>query len=77
MRYVSKASYAIGIIAVIAATASADARSYRAFDGAYNATGGAYEPSVGSSVPYDAGGAPYGAGQRGLDSSNDFQLQGR
>jgi hypothetical protein len=67
MRYMSKAIYAIGVIAAIAVTASAaDARSYRAYDGAY-----------GSSVPYDAGGAAYARGQRGQNSSSDFQLQGR
>jgi len=76
MRYLSKASSTIAIIAAVVATASAaDARSYRAYDGAYNATG-AYERS-GSSVPYDAGGVAYSRGQRGQDRSSDFQLQGR
>ena len=77
MRNLSKASYAIGIIAAIAVTASAaDARS-RYYDGAYNSYGGAYERSFGSSVPYDAGGVAYSRGQRGQDDSSDFQLQGR
>ena len=74
MRYLSKATYAIALIAAVAVTASAaDARSSRAYD----AVGGAYEQSAGSSVPYDAGGAAYARGQQGQNSSSDFQLQGR
>jgi hypothetical protein len=73
MRYLSKATYAIGVIAAIAVTASAaDARSYRAYDGAY-ARGDTFERSV----PYDAGGAAYARGHRDINSSSDFQLQGR
>ena len=56
---------------------AADARSFRAYDGAYDAVGGAYEQAAGRSVPYDAGGAAYARGQRGQNSSSDFQLQGR
>ena len=73
MRNISKASYAIAIIAAIAVTASAaDARSYRAYDGAY-ARGDTFERSI----PYDAGGPAYAHGHRDLNSSSDFQLQGR
>jgi hypothetical protein len=80
MRFTSKASCAIGIMAaIVLATSAADARSrhithYRdapsAYDGAYNRAydaGPGFEQSVGSSVPYDADGPAY----------NDFQLQGR
>jgi hypothetical protein len=82
MRFTSKASCAIGILAAIALTASAaDARPRHApyaYDGAYDAVGGADHANVsGRSVPYDAGGVPYARGQRTIDSSNDFQLQGR
>jgi hypothetical protein len=73
MRNISKISYAAAIIAAIVATASAaDARSYRSYDGAY-ARGDTFERSV----PYDAGGPAYARGHRDLDSSSDFQLQGR
>ena len=81
MRFTSKASCAIGIVAaIVLATSAADARSrhtshYRdapyaydgAYDRAYNAGPGGFEQSVVSSVPYDADGPAY----------NDFQLQGR
>ena len=81
MRFTSKASCAIGIVAaIVLATSAADARSrhvthYRqapyaydgAYDRAYNAGPGGSEQSFGSSVPYDADGPGY----------NDFQLQGR
>src|SRR5882762_6838091 len=77
MRFTSKASCAIGIVAaIVLATSAADARSrhiihYRdapyAYDGAYDADPGSFERAVGSSVPYDADGPAY----------NDFQLQGR
>jgi hypothetical protein len=77
MRFTSKASCAIGIVAaIVLATSAADARSrhithYRdapyAYEGAYNADPGSYERAFGSSVPYDADGPAY----------NDFQLQGR
>ena len=76
MRFTSKASCAIGIVAaIVLATSAADARSrhihYRdapyAYDGAYDADPGSYERAFGSSVPYDADGPAY----------NDFQLQGR
>ncbi|HEX4556851.1 MAG TPA: hypothetical protein VH249_22870 [Xanthobacteraceae bacterium] len=78
MRYISKATYAIAVIAAVAVTASAaDARSYRAYDGAYNSVGGGFERSNRSSIPYDAGGVAYSRGQRGQDDSSDFQLQGR
>jgi hypothetical protein len=71
MRNLSKAACAVGIItAVVAIASAADARDYRA-------SSGAYERQVGSSIPYDARGAAYGPGQRDVDSSNDFQLQGR
>jgi hypothetical protein len=73
MRYLAKITYAIGVVAAIAATASAaDARSFRAYDGAYE-RGDTFERSA----PYDAGGAAYARGQRGQNSSSDFQLQGR
>ena len=77
MRFTSKASCAIGIVAaIVLATSAADARSrhithYRdapyAYDGAYDADPGSFERAFGSSVPYDADGPAY----------NDFQLQGR
>ena len=81
MRFTSKASCAIGIVAaIVLATSAADARSrhvthYRqapsaydgAYDRAYNARPGGSEQYYGSSVPYDADGPGY----------NDFQLQGR
>jgi hypothetical protein len=81
MRFTSKASCAIGIVAaIVLATSAADARSrhithYRdapyaydgAYGGAYNADPGSFERTFGSSVPYDADGPAY----------NDFQLQGR
>ena len=81
MRFTSKASCAIGIVAaIVLATSAADARSrhithYRdapyaydgAYEGAYNADPGSFERAVGSSVPYDADGPAY----------NDFQLQGQ
>ena len=72
MRSLSKTAYAIGLIAAVALTATAaDARS---FHGAYDSVG----PNVSTrSVPYDAGGPAYTASQRTIDSSNDFQLQGR
>jgi hypothetical protein len=73
MRNISKVSYAIAVIAAVVATASAaDARSYRTYDGAY-----ARGDSAERSVPYDAGGPAYARGHRDLDSSSDFQLQGR
>ena len=73
MRNISKASYAIAVIAAIVATASAaDARSYRTYDGAY-----ARGDSAERSVPYDAAGPAYARGHRDLNSSSDFQLQGR
>jgi hypothetical protein len=81
MRFTSKASCAIGIVAaIVLATSAADARSrhvthYRAapyaYDGAYDRAYDAgprnSEQYFGSSVPYDADGPGY----------NDFQLQGR
>ena len=81
MRFTSKASCAIGIVAaIVLATSAADAHSrhvthYRdapyaydgAYDRAYNAGPGNYEETFGSSVPYDADGPAW----------NDFQLQGR
>ena len=70
MRNISKAFYAAAVIAAVVATASAaDARAYRA----YNASGDTFERSV----PYDAGGPAYARGHRDIDSSSDFQLQGR
>ncbi len=46
MRNISKASYAIALIAAVVATASAaDARSYRTYDGAY-ARGDSAERSI-------------------------------
>ncbi len=75
MRTLSKISYAIGVIAVAALSASAaDARSINGarFGGAYDSVSGPR-----ASVPYDAGGPAYSIGQRGLDDSSDFQLQGR
>jgi hypothetical protein len=86
MRFTSKASCAIGILAAIALTASAaDARPHHtthhapyAYEGAYDAVGGAnHANEFNRSVPYDAGGVAYAPGQRTIDSSNDFQLQGR
>ena len=72
MRSLSKTAYAIGLIAAVALTASAaDARS---FHGAYDYVGG---DAPRASIPFDAGGPAYTRGQRGLDSSSDFQLQGR
>jgi hypothetical protein len=72
MRSLSKIASAIGVIAAVALTASAaDARS---FHGAYDYVGG-NAPSA--SIPFDANGPAYTRGQRGLDSSSDFQLQGR
>ena len=75
MRSLSKISGAIGIIAVIALAASAaEARSARVapYANAYDSV------NVGTqSIPYDAGGVAYGPGQRTIDSSSDFQLQGR
>lgn len=76
MRALVKVSYAVGVLAAAALAASAaDARSLNAtrFDRAYDSVSG---PTA-TSVPYDAGGPAYTAGQRGLDSSSDFQLQGR
>lgn len=72
MRSLSKVLGAIGIIAAVAVAASAaDARSRN--------TAPAYDSvrTHGVSVPYDAGGPAYVGGQHGLDSSSDFQLQGR
>jgi hypothetical protein len=76
MRNLSKAACAFGVITAVAVIASAaDARAYQ-HSGPY-AYSGAYERQVGSSIPYDAGGIAYGPGQRDIDSSDDFQLQGR
>jgi hypothetical protein len=73
MRSLSKTVYAIGLIAAVALTATAaDARSFR---GAYDAYAGGNVST--RSIPYDADGPAYTSGQRDLDSSNDFQLQGR
>jgi hypothetical protein len=70
MRYLSKAACAAGMITAVALIASAaDARTYQG--------AGVYERQAGTSIPYDARGAAYGPGQRSLDSSADFQLQGR
>lgn len=76
MRTLAKASYVVGVLAAVALAASAaDARS-----GNTSRLGTAYDsvatPGT-SSVPYDAGGPAYAIGQRGLDTSSDFQLQGR
>jgi hypothetical protein len=83
MRSLAKVSCLVGLVAAaIAGATAADAQSRhtvrspdaytRSFD-AYDAVG----PAPRSSVPNDAGGPAYTAGQRGLDSSSDFQLQGR
>lgn len=73
MRSLSKVLGAIGIIAAVAVAASAaDARSRHASPPAYDSV---RTNSV--SIPYDAGGPAYGVGQRGLNTSSDFQLQGR
>jgi hypothetical protein len=75
MRYLSKAACAAGVITAVALIASAaDAQSYDA--PAYYGSAG-YGRHGGTSIPYDAGGPAYQPGQRGQDSSNDFQLQGR
>ena len=76
MRALTKVAYVLGALVAVAVTASAaDARSINntRFDRVYDsvATPGA------RSVPYDAGGPAYTFGQGGLDSSSDFQLQGR
>ncbi len=75
MRSLSKAISAIGIIAAVALAASAaDARSFTRFGSAYDA----YDSvAPRASLPYDADGPAYAFGQRGLNSSSDFQLQGR
>jgi len=75
MRNLSKISYAVGVIAVAALTASAaDARSLNTgrFNGAYDSISGSR-----ASIPYDAGGPAYTFGGRGQSESSDFQLQGR
>ena len=77
MRSLPKALYVVGAIAAVVLTASAaDARASRITDygNAYDAVGGA---SPRASIPYDANGPAYTFGQRGIDSSSDFQLQGR
>ena len=77
MRSLSKTIAAIGVLGAAALSVSAAyARPAHAdrFGGAYNYAA----PLVSSrSIPYDAGGPAYAHGQRDIDSSSDFQLQGR
>lgn len=69
MRSLSKTILAISALGLVALSASAaDARP---------AQGVAYTNGATRSVPYYADGPAYTAGQRDIDSSNDFQLQGR
>jgi hypothetical protein len=82
MRSLVKVSCMVGLVAAVAGVTAADAQSRhtmrspdsytRSYD-AYDAVGAAPR----SSIPNDAGGPAYTAGERGLDSSSDFQLQGR
>ena len=67
------------VAAFVVAASAADAYSRHtvspadAYGRAYDAVGAGMR----SSIPNDAGGPAYAAGQRDLDSSSDFQLQGR
>ena len=75
MRTLTKVTYVVGVLAAAALTASAaDARSLNTtrFNRAYDSVA----PNT-RSIPYDAGGPAYAHGQRDIDTSSDFQLQGR
>jgi hypothetical protein len=79
MRSLVKVYCMFGLVAaMVIAASAADARSPHTMPPA-DAYGSSYD-AVGAntrSIPYDAGGPAYTAGQRDLDSSSDFQLQGR
>jgi hypothetical protein len=85
MRALAKALGSVGIIgAAVLMISNADARprfdhSYDSYAPQFDRSYDAYD-SVGparSSIPNDAGGRAYRYGAGGLDSSSDFQLQGR
>jgi hypothetical protein len=80
----------IGVIAAVFGVTAADAssrgfvRSPYGYAGSYDAYAPSYDAydSVGgggprTSIPNDAGGPAYFGGERGINSSSDFQLQGR
>ena len=81
MRSLVKVSCMVGLVAAVAGGTAADAQSRRTVRSpdAYTRNYDAYDAVVPNarSVPYDASGPAYTAGQRDIDSSSDFQLQGR
>jgi hypothetical protein len=79
MRSLAKIYLTLGLVAAIVAAASAaDARSRHTLPSpdAYGSAYDAVSPST-RSIPYDAGGPAYTGGQRDINTSSDFQLQGR
>jgi hypothetical protein len=93
MRSLVKVSCMIGVVAAVFGVTAADAssrdfgRSPYGYAGSYDAYAPSYDAydaydSVGgagprTSIPNDAGGPAYLGGERGINSSSDFQLQGR